>query len=378
MSNIGGPSFAEIMSVGSNPYSGFAAGPGQGGFGGIDGPDVPYVSWAPRGASYDQTGPAAFLNNGVAPTSHGHISIKSLDFVQRQYLCPPWGDDSQQYIMPDMLVFSVNEMDPTEDSTTILTLSKANQLMREAYTDFVDASDPAHPSFFAEAGAFKVALEEYGEAMLESYHVARQLNKETAFRKQFEAEAGFAKFRAFYDACKTDMFCWLTRFGITQKMSFLGSVINVNRATSLESMDMTQHTDHYCQVNVCLAKRGLVANVFGHSDVITTGSRLWLTLKRKQRYARGGEMKPAEYTIVPNGSAIRDGPSLAERAYQDPSGRAMRGHYWRVGVVITPGNFDPSDTAMVTAANIGVQCNERRAYEDHGTLPTMYVAMGFK
>lgn len=371
------PGLADIFGAGF-PYAGIGAGPVTSNFG-LSDPNVPMVSWAPQGNTGDMQGPASFLDYGKAPTSHGHISLKSFDFIQYTYLCPPFGDANETLIMPDMLVFTVNEMDSEEGSTNVFTLPKVNQLAHDAYKDFLDFTRENDSNYFQEAADFKGYMTRYGEKGLETYHRA-QFNKaqgDTVLMKDLE-DAGVANdLKRYYELATNDVYCWLTRFGILSRISFAGSVINVNRGTSLEEIDMTRYTEHYTQVNVCLAKRGRVANVFGSADRITTGSKLWIILRRKRVLTTSGT-RYDEFQFVPGGDTLEDYPSQGDLSYVDDSGRACVGHVWRVGVVITPGNFSPQPISRDTAANLGVNCSERQAYEAHGTLPVLYVALGFK
>jgi len=357
---------------GLSPFTGTAAAPGN--FG-ISGPNVPSVSWAPTGAP-DESGLGAiarFLNSGKPPKSHGSISLKGFDFVQYVYLCPPWADNSQRYIMPEMLAWTVNTMDTGDSATTVLTLPKINQIAKDCYDEFKRITDerPGNSDASPEAIEFKKFLVLYGEHSLETFAKLRDLTTTTvmdaAERKDMIKFLGLAK---------QDFYCWLTRFGIMSRVTYVGPVINVNRAVSVEELDMTQHADHYCQVNVCYAKRGRIANVFGPACSITTGSKLWLTLRRKMVLTHEG-MEPRHYQIVPGGSTLRDKPSDRERTYLDDSGRPVLGHVWRVGVVSFPGPSSPSVGSCQDASNTGVRCSEREAYEAHGTLPSLIVAVGF-
>ena len=373
----GGPATTEIFQR-QNPYAGFATNPTPSM--GISGPNVPYVSWAPRGATQGQTDPAAFLKYGEAPTVHGHVQIKGLDFIQHTYLMPPWGDgESEKYIGTNMLVFTLNALDGKDGSTIILTVPKLNQLMHDAYVDFESFSRPNDPDFYPEAAAFKRYLEHFGEGALEYYHYARKWSPEKLeqMRKDLEKEdMGFSELQEFYAMAFKDVFCWLTKLGITQKVSFSGSVIN-RSGDNMDDESRFSGMSHYYQVNVCVAKRWSVSNIFGTADNVTTGSKLWINLKRKVVQTRDG-IQYREFQAVPFGSKTDDYPSRTSVHYVDPSGRTMFGHTWKVGVVIQPGKFSPQIANIKRAANVGHTCNERIAFDEHATLPLLYVAIGFK
>jgi hypothetical protein len=277
-------------------------------------------------------------------------------------MCAPYHDDSNKLIMPDMLCFTVNMQDPNTGSSQVMTLSKVNQTMHEEWDDeFMSNVNAGVPS----AAKFLRYIKEYGEVGLRNYHVAKLEKREAELPSDL---------KEFYDMALEDDYRWLTSFGIEHHISFAGSVINTNRAVGLETMDMTEYSDHYTNVNVCLAKRGRVANVFGQADEIKTGSKLWLVLKRKIK--PNGTLGP--FCIVPGGSAKYDYPLASELEYEDGNGNTERGFFWRVGSVLRQGDSSPALISIQQASNTGMHCSERQAYEAHGTLPVLYVSIGFK
>lgn len=349
------------------PFTGVSTGPTPGNFG-VSGPNVPSVSWAPTGTD-NATGPAEFLRFGIPKTSHGHISLKGFDFVQYVYLAPPFGDDSQRFIAPEMLAFVVNNRAPDDMSTTVLTLAKVNQIAKECYDEYRIISDnrAGNTETSKEAIEFKGYMEKYGERSLEVFNKIRDTYDATELADMIR----------FSELAVQDLFCWLTRFGIMSRITYVGPVINTNAATSLQELDTTQYSDHYCEVNVCYAKRGKIANVFGRAFDVTTGSRLWMCLQRKRIVTHQG-VHFGHYQVVPGGSKTQHRPSDRDRLYIDDSGRTMLGHVWTVGTVMVPGPSSPSQNQIQDASNTGARCNEREAYEQHGTLPTLVVAVAFK
>jgi hypothetical protein len=406
------------------------------------------------------------MGYGIPPATHGHIQLKSHDFISQQYLTPPWGDESEKYIMPDMLCFTLGAnrstaSDEAPNATVVLTLAALNGLLDSEWNNFLQEAkegpgikDPMSEKFYG-------YLKKFGEDMLEAYHVARKCeHTKAAFKKLFfdavgvggsvsgsvggsggpkqrsdfhserdsyvattnqttgkeydEAvardEAEYQKYLAatksgssgsssgspplvaspapstawggltfealedYYEMATKDFYCWLTRFGILSRVNFCGSVMNVNRGTSLEGYTDVRSTQHYTQVVVGIAKRVRVANVFGEHDNIDTGSQVWLALKRKAHMYNAGEV--GAYCVVPGGS-MKGWPTVFERTYNDPSRRPMIGWVWRLGVVLTPPTSFSTQSVCQRAANLGYRVNEREAYEYHGTLPTMYVAFGY-
>jgi hypothetical protein len=373
------PAVGDIFSVGGNPYMGVND------IYGISQSDAnaPGVSWAPTGAdnALAVNTAAQSMNFGVPPLSQT-VTELGIDFIQYTYLAPPWEDDTNKYIMPEMLAFSVNELDTEANSTTILTLPKINQIMYEAWSDVKAVAVEGDPNSVEDAIKFIKYLNKYGEEAIEMYHRAR---KNPRLMKMLEKDSEgnpknvpnpLQEIRELYHLSLQDVFCWCTRFGIMNKVTFLGVVINTNRAVSLETEEHYNNHQHYCDVNVGFAKRLFVANVFGPNDQVTTGSKLFLNLKRKKTQT-SGKVSFEEYYVMPLGTK-EDYCRQIDRSYTDPSGRHMNGHSWMVGTVMVPGIRTPNMTSVANAANIGIRCNERAAYESHGSLPTLTVAVGFK
>ena len=354
------PMSAEIMNQQPNyPGGGFPAGPIS--FPNIQ-PSGPFAEWYPRGATSSLSGVAGFIDS--QPVNGDVTEIYGIDNIPKQFLCAPWEDESERFIMPGMIAFCVKEYDAIESTSLILTLSKVNQVMYDAYNDF----DELVKYGDLEANEFKGYLELFGEKALEMYH--QHLKKPTA-----EVDPTLeGKLKRFQELAVKDHYCWLTKFGILNKIEYLGVVNNTNRAISLEGI---RQNNHYVNVNVIMGKRCEVANLFGDLEHVDTGSKLWLLLRRKARIANG-EITYKEFTIVPHGCRYKDYPRQLDEEYKDPSGRFVRGWHWTVGSVLNPPRFSPQNSQITTASNTGNLLSERLAYEEHALLPTMYVALGFK
>lgn len=298
---------------------------------GIDGPDVPFVDWQPRGDGEGQPAPNRFLKGGRAPKKVGSISLKSIDFIQRAFQCPPFGDESERFVKPEMLAYIVKDFYSDDGAHTVLTISKVNQIMSEAGKDFRTFRDPNNPETFPECRDFNRYLTTYGEKILETHHQARKIPTLYDTMKKSMKPEKFADLERYYALSTQDMYCWLTAFGIRQKIEFIGSVINTNRPDGLETDDPTDNEDHYSHVNICMAKRARIANVFGPSDQITTGSKLWIQLTRKQ-VLENGLLVYTDFQLVPSGSATHYSPLMKESCYIDPSGRHMNVHRTLIGI----------------------------------------------
>lgn len=374
-----------------NVNVGNSTGTSPGNFG-IGGPGVPSTQWAPRGDGTDQTGPAGFLGYGQPPTSHGHITLKAFDFIQYQYTVGPWDDDSHLHMMPDMLVWTLNGLDPDLDTHHVRALPQLNQQCVEAWTFFQDLVREGDD----EALEFQRFLETYGEDLLGQYINARNKDRLSAVerKKEGDAPAENALFsgtgpkgedvasdlKRFYALHTKDTFCYMTKWGILHRWSFAGAIINVNRAVSLEIVDATREEDHFVEVNVGLAKRIRVGNVFGKLRQITTGSKVWVVLRRKELAGdtSGLSVRAGPFEFVPGGDTMRDRPAITDTQYYDEGGRRCNGHVYKIGTVIEPSDYDPQTSAIQGATNLGATISTKKAYECHALVPTMYLAMGFK
>lgn len=317
--------------------------------------------------------------------SIGSISLKSWEQLTYVYVCPPLNDGSDLMLMPEQLCFTVNEMDLETSTTLVLSLPKLNKLMQEQWDDFVltttgDASSNAH--YDDENVAFYGALKVYGERMLDAYHNARIHNDldngaaEKKLRDQALAVAeatGVMSLSEFYQKATEPGLCYLTRYGILARISFAGVIVNTNRAVGLIELDRTEYTDHYSHVNVAFAKRTRVAQVFGTSENIVTGSKLWLELTRK----RCGNGKYGAFVVRPNGARTRHRARPNDITYVDEAGSWCNGHCWIVGKVLEPASSNPQPYALENANGTGHRVSERVATDVFGTLPSMYVALGY-
>lgn len=196
---------------------------------GLGGPNVPYSTWEPRGADGRyQAGIAKFLDYGEAPSEHGHITLKSVDFIQYQYMCPPLGNQSDLMLMPDMAVFTINELDAEEDSTYVLSVPQLNKLFQDQQDDFELAhqvgiggtkESPTNPHFDTDTHDFWTFLQKYGERGLEDYAYAVSHKQDDRVRKMDAAEPDLKRF---WQLSTSSEFCWLTKYGIIQRISFSG------------------------------------------------------------------------------------------------------------------------------------------------------------
>ena len=373
------PGLADIYSVSGAPGGwGTSPGPAPGLYSnmGIGGPGLPGIEWNPRGARSSLSAVFQAMGGGLPPTQHGHIHLKSHDFISQQYMSPNWTSERERWMMPDMCCFTYSSVqqvntggDRSFNAVPVLTLAAANQELEDQWLELQNsAADPlGQGQLDPKSAEFLGYLRRIGEGWLEAYHVAKQGNAKRFQRMKDTPGYWPDGIAEFYALATQDFFCWHTRLGIMSRLNWSGGIMNVNRGTSLEGFEDIRYTQHYTQVVVGVAKRVRVANVFGDAEHIVTGSKVWLMLTRKR--------SNGAYCIVPGGSPAGL-PTEAQREYLDESGRKMLAWVWPIGVVATPPTSYADQSTCYRAANLGARCSEREAYEYHGTLPTMYLNMG--
>lgn len=384
MSSRGGlsaPSTRIIMG-GPAPNYGIDIGHGRPNMG-LSGPGTPGMAWDPRGVKPNNNPMAKFLDYGEAPKSHGHVALKSFEQIQFQYMSPPFNDGSDQYLMPDMLCFTVNEADNEEGTTVVLSIPKINLLSQQQWDDLILRSTGTrfnNPHYDEESASFFRALQVWGEAGLTDYAYALNHSEEELSKKllkQYDTipanlPEGTPTLRKFYAMSNQSGFCYLTVLGFLQRVSFAGAIINLNRATSLEGEDHTEGHDHFTQVNVGVAKRVRVGNVFGPVDRIRVGSKLWIELRRKPC----GDGKYGSLALFPNGSYVNPYPKPGDMRYIDESGSIRFGHVFKVGTVLEGAQNDCQLFSIEQANGTSYHISEQVSFQAFGGVPTMYVMMG--
>lgn len=312
----------------------------------------------------------------------GSVSLKTWEQITRTFLCPPLNDGSDLQLQADQLAFVVKEMDVQANTTVVLSLCKVNKLMQDQWDDFVLATTAGSAHVDDESVQFLRAMEIYGEATLEAYHNAR-VHIDTEEGKALEAKMtsenpgtddGLMSLSEFYQRSTEPGFCYLTRHGILSRLAFAGVIVATNRAATLQEVDLTEFTDHYSQVVISVAKRTRCANVFGSAEKIAVGSKVWLELTRK---LCGSSGKYGAFVIRPNGDRKQERAKLNDITYVDEAGAWRLGFCWVIGRVLEPSATNPQPFAMENANGTGHHISERIANEVFGSLPSMYVAIGY-
>lgn len=387
MSNIpsSGPFAAEIMSTPLG-VGGYAVGPRSTNMG-MNGPARgPFVTWEPRGTDgrYQQT-MAAQLNYGIAPKKHGHIALKSFEFISVGISALTDLEDGTGEIVfqEGELIFVVRRYNIGDGVQVLLPLRKLNALSQRQWDTFIMQSEGdmlRNPQYDSEAAELRELMTKYGEQILCDYARARANGVLGQVFKGSNTQA-LTDLDRYHHLALQDRFCYLTKFGFLRRVNYLGVCIFPGQAMSLpDSEYMNTHaTDHQTTVTVGVAKRLKVVNCFGPNSRIMCGSRLWLTLTRKCCGSKPGRAPQfGAFHVVPGGSNINDKPLECEHVYCDETGAQVSGHYWPVGAVINGSKNSPQPGTIERACCIGHYTDERDGAENLSALPNMWVAFGYR
>ncbi len=371
-------SSASIFGIG-NPYAGVSAGPGTfGNFGmpNMGGPGMP---------TYKD-----FLPSSMDPSNNN--TLDSWMAITQQFSCPPLaGDRSDLLLTPDTPAFTVNERldnlqlgEQYNGTTIVLSIARVNLLAKQQWDDLMiaTANPPAlgavstNPKFDLDAYEFLECLQKIGEYQLEAYANAK-LHNHT--KKKLQNGAHSSKLATFLARATEDGYCYLTRYGTLQRLSFMGIVITANRGDSGLDHDALEAGANITHITMGIARRVRCAQMFGSNRDVVHGSRVYLVLTRRRTEPREGGVPFGAYVIKPYAcpGGRNDYVPGACHAYYTENGQLGHGHVWTVGTVIECAEKEPVPSAREQAANTGSYVNEQLAYQMSGSLPTFYVAVGF-
>ncbi len=346
---------------------------------GIPGPvRGPFVTWEPRGVDGRfQQSMASSLNYGIAPKKHGHISLKSFEFVSTAVdALTDLEDGSGEIVFKEgELLFVVRRFDIGDNLRVLLPLRKLNALAQRQWDTFVLQSEGdarTNPQFDTEAKELRDFMTNWGEDVLSTYAIAKANNTV----HQIYQGADLGDLDRYLHLAQMDRFCYLTKVGFLRRVNYYGVCIFPGRADSLpDSEYMNTHaTDHQTSVTVGLGKRLKVVNCFGSNSHIMCGSRLWITLTRKLCDQKPGRApKYGAFQVVPGGCNINDKPMEREHVYADETGAQVSGYYWFVGTVMNGSKTSPQPGAIERACCIGHYTDEREGAEYIDALPNMWV-----
>jgi hypothetical protein len=326
--------------------------------------------WNPRGLGNDLGQVLSAVNYGQAPSSHGHVTFKSFDFVSMQYMTAPTTDKANLMIKRGMPCFMMREFDKEDNSHIIYPLFMLNQLSKDQWRDFVLGTDTNSPMQDPDKLEFLGWMRKYGDDELCEYASAKRTGDMTRYGRA--TDEALQELAAFLARAEEPGYCYLTKYGWSQKVNFVGANINTNLGAGLESLLDTENMPHYVNANQGYAKRILMGQCFGTAQEVTMGSTLWIVLRRE--YCHNGKYGP--FILFPGASRKEANPRNI--VYIDEKGKTVDGIVYKVGTVLEPADKGPQKSTLEQANNINEYGSTGAAYESFGELPTFYVNMGFK
>ncbi len=357
-----------------NPATGTSAGPTNPGMFGLN---VPRLGFP---------GEIGNQNYGYGlPSSmdpHANIELEGRVTLTANYVSPPVPDMGDLLLASGIPAFAIREkIDIEEDGITgltlIVSLPQVNKLFADQSADHIRQSmgtEQTNPYFDYDHSVFRGFQQNYGEAALEAYAMAyRQKNRHLLERYS----KGCPDIGKYFEMATEDGFCYLTTYGILQKLNFLGVILSTNRADSGYDNESAGLRDGFTSVGMAVGQRAECAQLFGPNCEAVVGSPVYLTLTRVKC---GPEYKPGtfgRFIIVPRASATHPYLPAHCTTYTDESGRMCRGHVWYVGTITEPAEREPSKEVQELATGRGgTMVTPQRAYDAQGLLPTCYLALG--
>lgn len=330
---------------------------------GLNGPNVPYIQWAPTGTGTEGMNPVRnFLNSGVPTTAHYHSHLPSNDFIVAKFAAKPWLEDKSHLLIREgMLIFGTTELDPQiKDLSNIVSLSKMNEILYRQHHMFQE-----HARRIEDLNAFNQLLDEYTEKQIEGeFH--RKMLGQTPNSDMADLMRGIHK----------SVMRYQTKVGILTTWNFLGGVLTVSDATTGEDYYSMDGADKVVVVNAVMGKRCMLGNVWGGTNDggnVDVGSTLWLILKRRQK----PDGTYGEFQFFPYATKWRDGPPKCQLVYGNPyTGTEELGHALHIGIVTLSNREDPAKGFREAAAGLGAGANIQAAYEAHAKIPQIEAQIG--
>jgi hypothetical protein len=323
------------------------------------------------------------LDGSMTSIAHGKIHNGAFSFIQATYNLAPWTDNTNELIMSGMMAFAVRAIDQSSatpgDTISTHTLPKFAQVLSEAEDElYYSATAPkSSPMYNPDADLFVGYRRKFGEDALFDYHRWVQDGKRDAqtHDPMGDVKRDYSKLidmDRYYQLSTQDLFCYCTPFGVSRRINYLGVVITVGNTAQIA--DRSQYFANVGQpaINIGIARRLEVTNVFGESSTVEAGSHLWIILKRAPS---NDPSRPAPLTPYPMASYREIYASNAMCSYMDPSGRIVRSTPYTVGLVLDPPSQRGNAIGMQIASNTGIDKNVDLAALEHMNQGSMFVAL---
>lgn len=290
--------------------------------------------------------------------NHTDVSTDGL-YIEQSFSTPSIGYDHFAEMCDGMLAFSIRVSTGDEGSTFIVALHQLNGLMREQWDDFVISTTPGtNPRLDGEAQKFLAYLQQFGEHGLGVYNY-------------YFCEGNMTKLQSmpsglneFWKLAKSDRYCYLTLFGIRERVSYLGPIVNSTTSRTLEPVDNRGRGQG--AVVVGMGGRVPCTQIFGRRDEITDQVKLHVIVTRI--VCPGGGY--GSFCIMPG---FGDQSNIT---FRDESGLICQAQKWHVGRVHTVADKESGSYAVQMATNLAPAISNDTAWKQHSALPMFFVNAG--
>ena len=300
--------------------------------------------------------------SGAEPPTISDVSSaqSTMSKITTTFKTPSFGYDHVAEMQSGMLAFSVRRQQLDADETLILALHQVNAAMREQWDEFV--SRTSGNSYDNEAKEMLELMQKFGDRGLD---LAEHEQQNCGCHETIQA---LARYR---ELALQDDFCYLTSWGIRQRIKYVGPIVTTTRERTLDDMGRERYGGT-SSVVVGSGRRVECTQLFGSLVDIPDGARLWLICTRRMcssRYYGAFEFRPG-------GGGCYNMPMRADRVYRDESGKPCEGRVRFVGTVNRSAMKESSGYAILQACNLGTSINNDAATNMHASLPLMHINSG--
>jgi hypothetical protein len=309
---------------------------------------------------------------------HNNIELEGHVTIPASYVCPPLPGLGDLLLAPLIPAFAIKEKLEYEDQnhglTLVVSLPQVNKLMRDQWNDFVlnsTGTEASNPYYDTRSAKFRVYMREFGESLLNAYGNATTHKDKWLLNKHYGPVL-----KDFFDMSTEDGFCFLTDYGILQKINFLGIILSTNRADSGYDNETAASSDGFTSLAMAIGKRAECLQLFGPNTQAVKGSTACLGLTRAKCGPEYEDGTFGRFMIVPLASATHDYMPKRCTAYADEAGRMRPGHVWKLGTITEPATREPALAAQELAVGAVQDVSAQRSFDAQGMLPSCYLALG--
>lgn len=291
--------------------------------------------------------------------------------LEATFLSPSVGIDYVKGMREGMVVFALRQHLNEPGTTVLVTQAQLNRLMREQWDVFVSRTtlQAANSGVFVEENQFLDLLRLHGELGLELYDKYKA-SPNKALKNMV------AKYAVFATMAVSQNFCYLTAYGIRQRVNYLGPILSLSISSTLDEGDYANRTEP-ASLAVGMGKNVPCAAIFGPSDEMRMRTKLWIVISR----LRCDGNKCGAFCVKATYSTVSDEPEMSPHmgiTYRDESGALCNAIRRYVGSVLVPPTAYAPSGAIQQATGCGpiLASTEMGEVRNHFAIPMMTIAAG--